>query len=101
MFHQKSGSLFLAISLPNANRFSKFFTIRKATKFPTTHMYKISLHLGYVVTLPYETQTFESGTNSAEITIKSYILKYYTQMIMLFVQQAIDVVLQHLLHLFI
>jgi len=45
----------MIIILSNLNRFTNFFTRRIAGKFAVKYILKISLHLAYVSTLPFET----------------------------------------------
>jgi len=52
---KKNGTtLFLAVTLPNANRFSKFFTNRLGNKFHEKRQLNIPSHLNRFATLPCE-----------------------------------------------
>jgi len=52
---RKNGTtLFLAVTLPNANRFSKFFTNRLGNKFHEKRQLNIPSHLNRFATLPCE-----------------------------------------------
>jgi len=83
LYYTVSGAtLFLSITLPNVNRFSKFFIARKRTKFPTEYILRFSPQRKYVATLPCE--TFQNDTICAEMFLKCFhIIIRHNQLLML------------------